>query len=228
VGYSGSAHPETLFQSANYDLITGEVLTLSHIITPETTTDTLSNLIIDALNAQKDTQFYEGYEATITERFSGGISSEKSWYFSPEGLCFYFSPYEIAPYASGVIIAQIPYNELTGILDDSYFPAEKEKATGALFVDRYDTDSLESYTQYSELILKESGEKLLISTDKSVYNIRINVNYKEDGSPAYTAFAAYSLTPGDAIAIQASSETKNLLSISYYANDSEHEHHINP
>lgn len=213
VGYSGSAHPEILYQSANYDLITGNVLTLSHIITPETTADTLCRLIIDALIAQEEKQLYEGFETTVEERFAGSISSEESWYLSSEGLCFYFSPYEIAPYASGVIIAQIPYSDLVGILDDSYFPAELENATGSLFIENYDEDSLEPFSQFSEVILDENGEKYLLYTDKSVYDIRLNVNSEESGLPAYTAFSAYSLTPGDAITVQAPINKKISLSV---------------
>ncbi len=203
VGYSGSSHPETAYQSVNYDLVTGDVLTLSHIITPDTTADTLSQLIVEILEAQKDKSLYEGFETTVKERFAHGFLADHSWYLSSTGLCFYFSPYEIAPYSTGVVTAEIPYHQLTGILDDAYFPAEQEEANGTVSVQNYHNDILENYSQFAEVIIDEENEKILLYTEKSVYDIRLRVNLSDSNSDTiYTVFAAYGLTPGDAVVVQ--------------------------
>lgn len=202
-GYSGSSHPETTYQSVSYDLVTGEELTLSNVITPETDLDTLCQKIVDILREQNNNSLYPGFEATVKDRFTHGLSTDRSWYLSSAGLCFYFSPYEIAPYSAGVITAEIPYHQLTGILDDAYFPAEQEEAVGSVSIQNFKNDTLENFSQFAEVTLSEEREKILLYTDKSVYDIRLHASTGDSDSNAmYCIFAAYGLTPGDAIIVQ--------------------------
>ena len=148
--YSGTPHPETTFPSMTYDLLTGNTLKLGDILTQMESSDPLFNGVIEALNKQKDEkQLYDGFEATVKERFAKDITKDDSWYFSQEGLCFYFSPYEIAPYSSGVVVAQIPYSSLVGILKDAYFPAEEDASFGEIKADVFNESDLEKFTQFS-------------------------------------------------------------------------------
>lgn len=205
--YSGGVHPQNSCLSANYDLITGNVLRLSDILTDESAADTLYRYVIEALNRQKDENFlYDGFESTVQERMDYATSGEECWYFSHTGLCIYFSPYEIAPYASGVIIAEIPYAQLTGILNDAYFPAEAESSSGMVLPDTFNEEDLERFTQFSEVVLDNSGNKFLLYTESAVNHIRIETGTLNEDStqfvPEQTVFAAYSLTPGDAIMVE--------------------------
>ena len=92
-------------------------------------------------------------------------------------------------------------------MEDAYFPAEEDPAQGTLNVEPFTVESLEKFTQFSELILKENSSKILLCTDKSVYDIHITTKMPvSDGasqSPNITLFAAHTLTPGDAIMIDA-------------------------
>lgn len=215
--YSGTPHPEKNYLSVNYDLVTGNVLTLSDILTAETSTDTLYPLIIQGLNLQKDEKFlYEGFEDTVKEQFVRNTA----WYFSQTGLCFYFSPYEIAPYASGLITIEIPYDKLSGILNDAYFPTETECGTKELIVDTFSEKDLDKFTQFSEVVLDTSGNKLLLHTEGAVNNIQIDTgSWNVQGTeftPLQTVFAAYSLTPGDAIMVESTiTNTLPNLRLSY-------------
>lgn len=223
--YSGTPHPETTFPSMTYDLLTGNTLKLGDILTQMESSDPLFNGVIEALNKQKDEkQLYDGFEATVKERFEKDITKDDSWYFSQEGLCFYFSPYEIAPYSSGVVVAQIPYSSLVGILKDAYFPAEEDASFGEIKADVFNESDLEKFTQFSEVILTD-GAKILLHTDKSVYDIRITKgSLSANGAvftPEHTVFAAYTLTPGDAVMVESSfSGTLPTLQLTYRTNDS--------
>lgn len=221
--YSGTPHPETIYLSVNYDLLTGKVLGLNDIITDGTSGDTLYQCVVDNLTAQNHKGLYIGFQESVKARFQQGFANDASWYLSPTGLCFYFSPYEIAPYASGVIVAEIPYEQLPGILEDAYFPAEQESAGGTVFVDKFEPDNLEAFTQFSELILKENGDKILLHTNSAVQHIRIETgSWNANGTvftPEQTVFAACGLTPGDAIMVQAQLDDKlPTLLLTYHAN----------
>ncbi len=221
--YSGTPHPETTFPSMTYDLLTGNTLKLGDILTQMESSDPLYNAVISALNAQKDEkQLYDGFEATVKERFSKDITNDDDWYLSQEGLCFYFSPYEVAPYSSGIVVAQIPYSSLAGILDDAYFPAEEDASFGVVKADVFNESDLDKFTQFSEVVLVD-GAKILLHTDKSVYDIRITKgSWSANGTvftPEHTVFAAYTLTPGDAVMVESEfSGTLPSLQLTYRSN----------
>ena len=117
-----------------------------------------------------------------------------------------FAPYEIAPYSSGTIHATIPYEKLTGILDDKYFPAEKETAAGTLYAELFSEDAAKKHTQFAEVILNNSGDKVLLHTDHYIQDLQIiSGSWSADDStfiPENVVFAAYGLTVGDAIMLE--------------------------
>lgn len=208
VSHYGSPHPETVYHSLNYDMVTGGVLSLGDILPDTTSIDALLDLVLQILDAQQETLYlYENYEQTVRSSFSGN-SLQNSWYFSPSGLCIFFAPYEIAPYSSGVITAVIPYDALTGIIDDRYFPAESETAYGTMFTGDFLQTDLNTINKFSELVLDTEGDKVLLYTDHMVRNIRIETGiWSSSGSfytPEHTVYCASALVAGDALMLEAS------------------------
>ena len=202
VTYSGASHPETSCISANYDLLTGDVLTLGSILTGEDASGKLCDLVVDNLNKIAQEKYLRsGFEADVKARFAVDPSYDEDWYFSNNGLCFYFAPYEIAPYSSGVIISEIPYAELAGLIMDEYFPAEQQALTGTIQQMPFSTDDAAQFPQISELILNQEGEMYLLYCDSSIQNVSIHVNNAATDLN-YVAYAAEYLNPGDAIMIQ--------------------------
>lgn len=208
--YSGGAHPMHTYQSATYDLVTGNTLTLADVLAENVNTDTICQLVLKALAQQKE-KLYMGYETTVSELFSKSLADIDSWCLTDYGLCFAFSPYEIGPYSSDIISAQIPYNELDSVLKDAYFPAERDIATGTVHPDIFDEKTLNRFSQFAEILLSNEGEKIVLHTEGAVYDIRLETgSWSADGktfTPAHTVFAAYTLTPGDAIMVQSSFKT---------------------
>ena len=217
--YSGNPHPETAYASITYDMLTGNVLSLQDILTADTTAASLSALVIEQLQENGDSQFYTGYETTVTDRFDD--LSDKGWYLSNAGLCFYFSPYEIASYAAGKIIAEIPYSKLTGILKDEYFPSELQSPTGEISQRIFDTEAASAYSQIAEVVIQEGSSKKLLHTDGIVYHITIESGTLENDqfTPESTVFMAQSLTMSDAIMIEAELSGQEHFKISYTGKD---------
>lgn len=223
VTYSGTSHPERLSVSASYDLVTGDVLTLGSIMSSQATTQDFCDLVLKSLQKIKDTKYlYDGYENTVKQRFSEDESFDQDWYFSTTGLCFYFVPYEIAPYSSGVIIAEIPYEELVGLLYDGYFPAERESTAGSIQVTALDKSDTAPFTQIAELVLDADGEMVFLHTDGILWDVKIEYGAWDTSleafAPVYTPLFSGSLTPGDAIMIQSNELTSLRLT---YTNGNE-------
>lgn len=222
ITYSGSAHPEIAYLSVNYDVSTGNVLSLTDIITGPEEFDNLCKTVIGLLNDRKeDLQLYEGFESTVRDLFKNGVQNIDFWYLTPKGLCLYFSPYEIAPYAAGMITAEIPYSQLVGILDNAYFPPEQASGSAELNISKFDEKVLDKFTQFAEISTSQSNEKYLLYTNKPVYNLRLQVGTALENDEGFgtehVVFAAYALTPGDAIVI--TTNQNETLRLSYEAGE---------
>ena len=217
--YNGTSHPTHITQSINYNLITGDSLALDTVLADSSAVDHIRQLLIARLrDMQKDTQLYPDFADIITDLL--GFGDFSNWYFSEEGLCFCFSPYEIAPYTSGIIEVAIPYSQLQGILDDAYFPMEWAYE-GNVSVELFNQTDIDRFTQTSELTLHPEGEQILLhSGNTAVSNVIIEYGaVSTEGTrfvPEATIFACATLTPGDAVLMNVSlSDVSPVLRITY-------------
>lgn len=210
VTHKGYAHPEVTAESVTYDLVTGEVLAISDVLNNSVRPDLLYEKIIASLQRQaNDVSLYEDYEKTV----SALLENPTNWYFSENGLVFYYSPYEIAPYASGIITAEIEYANLTGMLNDAYFPAESDIAQGQLQITAMESNNQDRFSQIAEVVCSESANLWVLYTDGLITNIRIRQQF---GNGEYTVFASPQITPGDGIVIYLS--PTDTLQVYYTAN----------
>lgn len=159
--------------AANYDLVTGDPLTLGSILYHEDTKSDLAELVILQLEEREDLMLYDEFRDTVKARFQRDESLDEDLYFSQTGLCFYFAPYEIAPRSYGTVVVEIPYNKLTGIIDDAYFPAERTYTSGSVSVSAFNDTDLEGYLQFVEIVADSGATKLLMTTESAVQDIRL-------------------------------------------------------
>ena len=203
--------------SLTYDLTTGEVLVLRTIFHEENFADALCEMIINGLKDRSE-ELYADYENIIKSVFNTNVPIE-NWYFSNEGLCFYFSPYEIAPYSAGTVVSTIPYENLSGLLKDAYFPSEQLAYRGAVLVSPLRNDGIpEGLTQFAELKLDSSGERFILTSDGSISNIRIFQKNHDSNSfeSEGMVFAMAGMGPSDAIILELSKNNANeTISISF-------------
>lgn len=218
--YSGGAHGEFSFLSANYDLVTGNALTLQNILTETATADTVCDLILHSLDAQKqEEQLFDGYETIVKDLIQRNFHQVDDWFFSDTGLCFFFSPYEIGPFSSADVIATIPYDSLIGILNDSYFPVERDSCNGIICGELFNSSLPNQFTQLAEIVTQNDATTVLLYTDKCVYDVALKIgSATPDGifTPEYKIFAAHTLTPGDALVLEHPfGETASKVQLSY-------------
>ena len=219
VAYTGNPRLGVTNSSLTYDLLTGQRLSLRGILTKNFSADALSKLLVDALSPQASQGLlYADYAYVVSEMFSTNTPVE-NWYLSHTGLCFYFAPYDIAPYSTGTVLAEIPYEQLTGILNDAYFPAEQIVLTGNPSVTTFHSADTEALNQFAELILSKNAAEYLLTTNGAVQNLRIQLGtWSEDRTtftPDTTVFASMALCSTDGIMLQVDDDSLGRLAIRY-------------
>lgn len=206
ITYAGSSHPTHVSVSANYDMVTGNFLTLGDILTEQSVCAQLYDLLIQELEQKKsEKQLYPYYKSIVQDILFSDPNSCINWYFTWDGICFYFSPYEIAPYVSGIINVHIPYSELLGIIMDAYFPPEYSNA-GTVEAVLFTEADIADFTQICE-VSESTGETILLHSGKSaVSHVTLSsgifTSVGISTMPNYTIFACSTLTPGDAILLE--------------------------
>lgn len=196
--WTGGAHSNHTCVYANYNMVTGDPLTLGSVLAHANQAEVLGKLVVDAIaKLPAELGIWEDYATLITDRFAGDVSFDGDWFFDHKGMSFSFAPYEIAPYASGVLTVTIPYEDLVGVIDDAYFPVEQDVSDGELAATMFDETTADDFTQIAEVIYEEGAPKMLLYTDSVVTDVTIKIDNQ------YTIFATTALTPGDAIMLQA-------------------------
>lgn len=223
--YGGAAYPTLITESITYDLSGGGVLSLDDILAADYPGSDLCGLIVEALSL-KATELYYDFETVLKDRFSGNYRGITSWYFSENGLCFHFAPSDIAPYSSGTVIAEIPYEKLSGILQDTYMPTDKEEPTGSMYAELFLSEDLERFSFTADVVLSESGTRIILHPDATVQDVQIESgSWSADGTkyiPTSTVFATDALELGHAIILLADlSENAPTLRLIYRVGNQE-------
>ena len=215
--HEGKNHPIITCEAVNYSMLTGEVLTLGSILKNNLAYERLQDaLLFAAETAMDEKQLFAEYPQIIAERFSENPSFDEDWFFTNSGISFFFEPYEIAPYVSGVVILEIPYDRLLNIIDDRYFPDEVDLSEGVLKVLPINNVNLEEYTQIAEVYVNGYSEGVFVFCDGLVRDIRIEILSDAEHENAGTIFAANTLSPADGMILMYNHQEESpILRITY-------------
>lgn len=112
--YTGGAHGNYATMYACYDVRHKKRLHLSDILTIDSTT--LQQLI--------ETQYRQNNhlnpEDSMTDIYDNRLPVTDNFYFNDIGLNFVYNPYEVAPYARGIVEVFIPYEKLDKYLSPDF------------------------------------------------------------------------------------------------------------
>lgn len=115
--YTGGAHPNSYCTTLTFDPNDGHEVTIGEIMKPgyeEPLIELITQSIISFLNvkdvAELDEVIFDHQELYISKNVVMG----------KDNLTFIYNKYDIAPYAVGEIIAEIPYEKLQDILKQEY------------------------------------------------------------------------------------------------------------
>lgn len=110
---TGAAHPSNFQFSENFDLTTGEKLSLGDCFTDP---DAGRVRVLDLLE-QKGAD--AGYSRAVLE----AELNDTYFYLSDQGLVIYYQPDTLAPYAAGLLEFTLPYADLQDLLAVSPIPS---------------------------------------------------------------------------------------------------------
>lgn len=164
--YTGGAHPNNWQTAWNFDVLTGAQLSLSDVLT-EQGADRLRADMLAWLNQRAQefgflTDYQEVAQARLAENLDG--IQNNFWYFSADSLVLFFSPYDISPYAAGVIKVALPYAQLEGIVKPAYLPSALPESDGAAEVFLVDPKAVR---------VQEDGMELGILVHGMIQNVSI-------------------------------------------------------
>lgn len=119
--YTGGIHPNSFYSTLNYDTATGREISLEDVVSD------FSGLKTEIENRLADT-YGEDLFFDIHNQLPTYGSDQFTWTLEPEGLRFYFSPYELASYAAGVQQAFIGFEEAAALFTGAYGKQEGDWA----------------------------------------------------------------------------------------------------
>ena len=102
----GAAHPNYGRNTLHVDLISGKKVTLTDLYT-EKVYDRLTTLVQEEANKESDMYF---------DIASIVVDETTQYNHSDNGIVIYYSPYEVAPYAAGMVEIEIGYDQLQDLL----------------------------------------------------------------------------------------------------------------
>lgn len=205
--FAGGAHSNVTAISATYDTATGAALSLEDVLLSEASLSDLQALTLDALEQRSETLELVDYEAAVASRFDLTDPASANWYFSYDGLVFYFSPYEIAAYGEGTIEAELSYENLSGILKEDYFPVKlSDLSNHSINAAKTDEIRMADFDTTFDVTVDEGGEEVAVFTHTTLAQVTLTTGYWNYFDDQYytdqVLFAANRMTPQDLLKIQ--------------------------
>lgn len=114
--YAGGAHPNYGTGGYNYDSQTGKELLLSDVVTD---VSAIPEIVSEILIARNPMEPFGDLKGTLSEY----KEEQFAWTIDYQSITFYFSPYEIAAYASGLLTATIFFDENPDLFNEKYTKA---------------------------------------------------------------------------------------------------------
>ena len=202
----GGAHPSTIYSTKNYDVSTGNELTLANIVE---NIDTFMVYAIESVTEQIASRedlangLFSDYQQYISSFVADGY-----WYFGETGLVFICNTTTIAPYAAGVMEFTIPYTELHGMLKENYFPVTQTGTNATPNAGHAGESGRDESGTYNTVVIDAEGEHICVWFDATVTDVCLQVVQvigEEDFEyiPRYTLFSTSVMQPEDTLEVDA-------------------------
>ncbi len=103
----GGAHAQTVNNSYNFDIRTGDIITLDDILVQN---------YAETLNKIGESIFIETNGSEGWQFEQGSFELNRDFAITPGGLLFSYDQYEIGPYAAGFPEVFIPYKDINNLI----------------------------------------------------------------------------------------------------------------
>ena len=113
--YEGGAHGYYYYFGENYNSKTGELLKLEDVVTD---LDAIPALVQEQLDLFWEPAYF--YEDLDLNQYFKENQDNIAWTLDYHGITFFFNPYEIAPYASGVQVVTVSFADHPELFAEEY------------------------------------------------------------------------------------------------------------
>lgn len=123
--FTGGAHGNTVRKSDTYNLNNGRVLPLAAFFPRgfDYREYFIGQILTEAKKIMEvNPVFFENYEELIVKNFN-----PDNYYLTPNGYAIYYQQYEIAPFSTGIVVFEIPYDAVNQILNPFICPQNEGK-----------------------------------------------------------------------------------------------------
>jgi len=115
--YLGGVHPNYVYMSNNFDPATGDKLSISDVLQDGQETHLAELIEADLLSRFEEDVFFSDISDAVEEVMGmAGLNFTLGY----DSLTVYFSPYELAPYAYGGMVIDLPYADYPELVKDEY------------------------------------------------------------------------------------------------------------
>ena len=184
--YTGGAHGLYGAQALNFDMATGEPLTLDRLSSDyDALAEELTQKMLAMIEEDADGYYSERileeflFEKTLEEAIRG-LLREGSWYFDNEGMVIFSDLEELGPYAAGIVEFHIPYEELAGKIDEQWMIPSDRQGKGKLSVCELSELEGKETEIVDKLTVTEGGTALCLVADGRIYDVSISRAYYVD------------------------------------------------
>lgn len=115
--FLGGVHPNTAYYSAVFDTSSGDRLSLDDVLTDSSK---LPEVLKKCLEEKYGDAIYVDLDEFLSEHYASGSESDRIWTLDVHGITFYFNPYDLAPYAYGMLCVNILFSDMPELFRDEY------------------------------------------------------------------------------------------------------------
>ena len=179
--FTGGPHGNYDCHGVNLSTLTGREIEFSDVFAD---TEALLDILMERLKEKHPEDLYPDFGKTIREC---AARNELNWTLDPRGVTFYFNPYEVAPYACGLLTVSILFDEQPELFHPAYrqtAPAYAEPffpyntlMTSLNDNKKLDTISIQAYQEKLHIII--NGKDNVLET--SFHILRPVLLHMEDG-----------------------------------------------
>ncbi len=226
--YTGGAHGYHCLSGKNFDTVTGKLLSLEDLAEdPQAFLADCADRLWEVSQDSEHAVYALGGYFPDYEEYLPGLIRDGNWYFDDEGIVVIANPYEVAPYAAGLITFTLPYEWLRWHMREEYLP-EETAAEGEL---AGDIDAASGADYLVDDNTDGQGALVRFTARGRVKDVKISyVTYAEYNNSFYedgTLFFASSLADGETLAVRTwIPDVLPTLQISYTAAEGERKYLI--
>ncbi len=122
---TGSIHPMSVVSGFNFSTETGDVLSLSDVVTDP---GQIREVVKQELAEKYGDCLFEEWETLYQEIETDNLA----WTLDYDGLTFYFSPYMLSYYAAGVLTAEVDFADEPALFRSVYMAAPEQGSASAV------------------------------------------------------------------------------------------------